>query len=386
MPSVGQRKKRPSLAFLCPALGRSSEAWMLRQLCGLSRLDVRVFTRAHAGPSEPASNKVPVTMIPNRLAATNDVPLINRVGQAARAAELLAYLVRHRPQVALVQFGTFGVSVLPALRAARIPTVVHFHAHDLSKRLSDPVYERRLRKALPRLAGAVVVAGYQRDWLLDHGMGSGRVHVIPCGVPVAEMQPAVDVTVQPCRFVAVGRLVEKKAPLHLIRAFAHCARRCEGVELDVIGEGPLRASARKLAEDLAIGSKVTFHGATSNDVVRRTLARSAVFVQHSLTSADGDREGWPVSIAEAAASGLPIVSTRHAEIPTQVVEGKTGYLVDEGDWEKMGEVMARLAEAPQMRKRLGKAGYFHIRKFDTTGQIEQLEDVLLNARCVDGRS
>src|SRR5690606_2027114 len=71
----------------------------------------------------------------------------------------------------------------------------------------------------------------------------------------------------------------------------------------------------------------------------------------------GDEEGLPVAILEAMASGLPVVSTRHAGIPEAVIEGTTGYLVDEGDTAGMAAHVVRLARDAELRRRMGHAGW-----------------------------
>ena len=80
-----------------------------------------------------------------------------------------------------------------------------------------------------------------------------------------------------------------------------------------------------------------------------------VFVQHSITdSHTGDQEGLPVAVLEAMASGLPVVATRHAGIPEAVVEGETGYLVEEGDIGAMAGHIARLAEDHTLRSKMAR--------------------------------
>ena len=86
------------------------------------------------------------------------------------------------------------------------------------------------------------------------------------------------------------------------------------------------------------------------------LSRAAIFVQHSVTDARGKIEGFPVAIAEAMVTGLPIVSTRHSGIPEHVRDGVSGWLVAEGDVAGMAAAMARLLADRGEAARLGLAG------------------------------
>jgi glycosyltransferase involved in cell wall biosynthesis len=83
-----------------------------------------------------------------------------------------------------------------------------------------------------------------------------------------------------------------------------------------------------------------------------------MFLQHSITDpATGDEEGLPVAVLEAMANALPVVATRHAGIPEAVLEGATGYLVDEGDTASMADRIVALARDADRRRNMGRAGW-----------------------------
>jgi glycosyltransferase involved in cell wall biosynthesis len=71
---------------------------------------------------------------------------------------------------------------------------------------------------------------------------------------------------------------------------------------------------------------------------------------------DGDQEGLPVSILEACALGLPVVSTIHSGIPEAIKDGVNGYLVREHDFVSMAERACRLLQDADLRSRMGQAG------------------------------
>ena len=103
---------------------------------------------------------------------------------------------------------------------------------------------------------------------------------------------------------------------------------------------------------------VTLHGALPNDQVRRLMQTADVFLQHSVTDPQtGDEEGLPVAILEAMAEGLPVIATRHAGIPESVLDGVTGFLVDEGDTAAMANRLLDLDGDLMLRNSLGAAGW-----------------------------
>jgi colanic acid/amylovoran biosynthesis glycosyltransferase len=77
---------------------------------------------------------------------------------------------------------------------------------------------------------------------------------------------------------------------------------------------------------------------------------------------------------------LPVVSTKHAGIKEAVVNGKTGFLVDEHDTENMSKYMMQLVQQPELAKEMGMAARKHIEdNYDLEKQINKLFNVLKNA-------
>jgi glycosyltransferase involved in cell wall biosynthesis len=130
----------------------------------------------------------------------------------------------------------------------------------------------------------------------------------------------------------------------------------------MIGSGPLLHECRELTRSLGISHAVTFLDDQPHTVVQDEMRRSLCFVQHSMVAPSGDSEGTPVSIIEAGASGLPVIATQHAGIPDVVLDGRTGFLVREGDVESMAERMLVLLKDVQLAGRMGKAARIHIQE------------------------
>jgi glycosyltransferase involved in cell wall biosynthesis len=100
---------------------------------------------------------------------------------------------------------------------------------------------------------------------------------------------------------------------------------------------------------------VTFAGPRPHEIVQQEMRHARCFVQHSIVAQSGDAEGMPLAIIEASATGLPVVSTRHAGIPDVVADQETGFLVDEGDVAGMSHYMVRMIRAPELAAQMGKA-------------------------------
>ncbi len=232
----------------------------------------------------------------------------------------------------------------------------HAHGYDVSGRLRDGKW-RGAYLRYNNAAGVVTMSEISRQKLLELGLDPAKVHVVPYGVDVTP-EPALREPKPLVRCTAVGRMVAKKAPILTLDAFRRAAEAWPDLRLDYIGAGELLASAQQFVRAFDLGEKVALHGAQSNEVVRRTMASADIFLQHSVTDSDtGDEEGCPVAILEAMAHSLPVVSTRHAGIPEAVIDGTTGYLVDEGNSAAMAERILMLARDPELRRRMGVAGW-----------------------------
>jgi colanic acid/amylovoran biosynthesis glycosyltransferase len=137
--------------------------------------------------------------------------------------------------------------------------------------------------------------------LLGIGCPEAKLYVIPYGVDAQRFMPTRRL---PHRILAVGRLVEKKAPHVTIKAFARVRQRVPNAELDMVGEGPLADECATLIRDLGLNDCVRMHGVQAHGFVADLMQRASLFVQHSVTASDGDVEGLPVAILEAMSAAL----------------------------------------------------------------------------------
>lgn len=291
---------------------------------------------------------------------------------------------RERAEAVLAEYGPTGVAVMGACRRLRLPLFVCFHGFDVGRRdilrRFGPQYPELFRQA----TGIFAVSRVMRDRLVEMGAPAGRTHHAPVGAD-CELFADSDPASSPPLVVAAGRFVDKKAPHLTLEAFARALRECPEARLRMIGEGPLLKRCRELAARLSVAHAVTFTGSLPHGAVAEEMRRARLFAQHSVRAESGDSEGTPVSIQEASAAGLPVISTRHAGIPEVVIEGVTGLLVDEGDVEGMAREMLRLLRDPAFAAALGDAGRRHAREhFSSARCVERLwafiDGGIVNAR------
>jgi glycosyltransferase involved in cell wall biosynthesis len=292
-------------------------------------------------------------------------------------------LRRHGARAVMAEYGPQGVAVVDACKRLGIPLVVHFHGFDASIKSVLEEYRESYRRLFREADAFIAVSRRMRRDLIAMGAPAERVYWNPCGVDTREFSPADPAAAGPT-LVTVGRFTEKKGPTYTLRAFALARERVPGARLRMLGGGPLFEASQALVRELGIGDSVDLLGPRPHAEVAPLMQSARAFVQHSVIAPSGDSEGTPVAVLEAGATGLPVISTRHAGIPDVVVEGETGLLVDERDVEGMAEHMARLLADPALAGRMGRAARLHVEQhFSMAHSLERLWSVI--AGCIAGR-
>jgi len=302
--------------------------------------------------------------------------LFNRKNIGVRNRALVNYLKREKIDVIFAEYGTVGAMVTQACKMAGVPLVVNFHGADIYQQDSYAEYKDYYRAMFAYASAIVAVSKDMMERLAQAGAPREKLHWNPCGVDTGKFAP-VNVAISNPWFLSVGRFVEKKSPQSVVRAFQLITRSVPDAKLWMVGAGPLFNKTKALIEDLDLADKITLTGPLSPDKIIDLFRQTRCFVQHSVTAPDGDREGTPVTILEAGASGIPIVSTQHAGIKQAVIDKKTGYLVPEHDIEGMAAYMVKIAQDAGLAAQLGKAGRTHIEDiYAIQKRIAVLDDII----------
>jgi len=254
------------------------------------------------------------------------------------------------------------------------PVVTTFHGYDMTRhvrRFGVGVYHRLFDRGdlfLP-------ISDHWRRRLIELGCPPDRIQVHHMGVDCSRFEPRLERVSdgKTVRLITIARLVEKKGVAYAIRAMRRLVDRGMNVEYDVVGGGPLSADLRALVDSLDLGQSVRMLGWQAEDEVRDLLKRADALVAPSVTAADGDQEGIPMVLMEAAAMGMPVVSTHHSGIGELVEDGVSGYLLPERDVAALADRLGELIGQPNRRLQFGQAGR---RIVEEQFNIERLNDEL----------
>jgi colanic acid/amylovoran biosynthesis glycosyltransferase len=299
-----------------------------------------------------------------------------------------AALRAQAPAIVHAHFATDGLLMLPVARALGAPLVTSLRGYDITVYPARMLASGRaswMRYALfaRRLAGGgdlfLTVSEALRREAIARGYPEARTVTHYGGVDLRLFEPAGAEAVTPGLVLHVGRLVEKKGTAVLLRAFAEVRRRRPDAQLAIIGEGTLERALRRLAGELGLAAQgpnppVLFLGAQPPQAVRDWMRRAWVLAAPSHRARNGDAEGLPTVLMEAAAVATPAIATRHSGNPEAVIHGQSGLLVQEGDAEALAAGLEELLGSPDLRARMaGEARSLAVARFDALRQAERLE-------------
>jgi colanic acid/amylovoran biosynthesis glycosyltransferase len=290
---------------------------------------------------------------------------------------LRAAVERIRPDYIHAEFGRMGVLASSLVSAAR-PLVVFMHGYDITALPKSSAWQRRYTRLWRDGVTILTPSEFMRQKVIDLGASPEQVFVQQNGIDLgtwAFSDPSRRYSGK-VKFLFVGRLIKKKGPRELVMAFARLRQLAPEIdaELSLCGAGSLEPELRRDIERLGLQQTVQLRGAVPNAQVREAMMQAHIMVQHSVETDSGDMEGLPVSLTEAAASGLPIIATRHSGIPEIVQDGVNGFLVEEHDVEAMAARMIELARMPESWSALGRAGRALVEdKFGSDSAISRYE-------------
>lgn len=245
----------------------------------------------------------------------------------------------------IAHFGSNGV-VLDYLRKAKLIDCENlftvFHGYEISRydqlRLWQEEYGKLGGKLLP-------ISEHWAESLVNFGANKSSIEVVHMGVDVDTFSFSDKELSSPLQVLSVARATEKKGLKYAIEAILNSEL---DVHLTLIGDGKLLPSLRVLVEQHSNKSRVTFLGACPPERVSSELKKTDLFLLPSVQDSMGDKEGIPVSLMEAMASGVVVLSTIHSGIPELIDDGVSGFLVPERDALAIQEKMKEIVNNPAL--------------------------------------
>ena len=182
----------------------------------------------------------------------------------------------------------------------------------------------------------------------------------------------------------VGRLTEKKGVDYLIDAMPMVLKQCTDVQLLIIGNGERASEFRSQAASYGLSAYVHFLGSIPNVELPAYYAVADIFIAPSIIAKGGDREGFGLTLVEAAMSGCLVISTKTGGIEDIIQDGKTGFLVPQKDAKALAEkILYTFAHEDEIDKMREAARIRCIEKFDWSVIAGRYEDLMIQVATLE---
>jgi len=294
----------------------------------------------------------------------------------------------HNTKLLHAHFGPKGIDALALAQALHVPLVTSFYGSDMSKHQGELAKLGAQYAQLFDQGTLFLVEGpAAQATLISLGCPPHKVRIQRLGIdvesfPYAPRETAADA---PIYVLSAATFTEKKGMAYGIEAFCQAASEDPRLRLTVVGDAraihPEEAIIKKQLYELVakyrMDGRVHFVGMVPLEQLRQLGYTHQIFLHPSVTAASGDAEGGsPVVITQMAALGMPIVATRHCDIPQVVLDGETGLLADERNVTQLRQALLVLAADGDLRREMGIRGRKHIKAhFDARQQGQRLAEI-----------
>ena len=241
------------------------------------------------------------------------------------------------------------------------------HAYDIFKGI---INQKTLHKKLVEASKIRCVSQYNKDFILEAfpDLQDEKLTVIHCGIDVEQYASSGTAPFERKRIISIANFVEKKGLIYLLKACKSLRDKGLQFKCIVIGDGEKRQELQHYIEKTGIGDVVSLPGMYPNERVHGALKNSTVFVLPCIVAKDGDRDGIPVTLMEAMASGIPVISTQVSGIPELVKSEVNGKLVPPESESELAEAITDLLLCEELALKYSKEGrgtvvkHFNIKK------------------------
>lgn len=249
-----------------------------------------------------------------------------------------------------------------------VPVILHLHGSEMKPFYqSQPGFlKARIRSHLEKATRVLVLSESWRTFVSGIAPAA-RIIVMPNYValpPVAN--PALKTARQ---ILFLGLVGERKGVFDLIPAFVRVHESYPDAHLVIGGNGEVERAAA-LIREYGLEDAISLAGWIDGDRKNMLLAQSAIYILPSYN------EGLPMSVLEAMAAGLAVVTTRVGGIPELITDGEDGLLVEAGDRDAIADALIRLLDDAGLQDRLAMAGRARIAAhYSDTAILPRLRDV-----------
>ncbi len=297
-------------------------------------------------------------------------------------------IIETKCQILHSHFGNTGWRNIPYVRQTRIEHVVTFYGQDVNRYpFEQPIWKKRYKELFQSADIFLCEGPHMAQCLVDLGCPSHKIKVHRLGVEVdnIEFRPRMWDPAEHLKFLIAASFQEKKGIPYALEALGKLQDDVP-LEITIIGDANKEKRSQlekkkilEVIEKYHLQKKTRLLGYQPHGVLWKEAYKHHIFLSPSIVASDHDTEGGaPVSIIEMAASGMPVISTNHCDIPGIIQHGKTGFLANERDVPDLIENIKRLiniSESGQWEEMAKRARKHVEQNFNAVKQGQTLSQI-----------
>lgn len=287
------------------------------------------------------------------------------------------YCIRNKVKILHVHFGYHGIKSIGLKKCLNIPMVCSFYGNDVYKWPNQKKCCIKLQKLFKEAEQILALGPYMKEHLIELGCSEQKICIQHLGVSVDSIKykPREYHDSEPLRFLIASSFVEKKGIDIVLNALKFIEEDID-FKLDIIGDGHLKSYILQLIRELKIEDRVKLHGYQPYSYFIDLAYQCHIFLQASKTAANGDKEGTPMSLVDAMATGMPVISTYHSDIPEIVKDGENGFLAEENNVEDFSNAILKILNNIGDLEKFSQNARKHIEiSFNSKIQAMKLESI-----------
>ena len=380
-----------------------SETFILNEILALESAGIAVHIFSLERPNDSrfhedlAKLKADITYLPTgrRTLWDHNARAAQRYGK--RYLKAFGYAIRHINPSLFFRFlqGTYvanharrlGLTHLHSHFANRPTSVAFFaswltnipysftaHAADIFRKR---VNQKALARKIDRARFVIAISDFNKTYLERlQPESAAKIMRLYNGIDLERFVPNGHLRKDPFTILCVSRLVEKKGIPVLIEACRKLHERKIDFQCFIVGGGRERSQLELLIRQSQVRHSVKLVGPQTHGQVLQWYQSADLYVLPCLVGSDGNRDGLPVSIVEALACGIPVITTPMTGIPEIIQHGQNGLIVPMGDPEALAGAIQNVIESPSLHQNLKSSArrsveaHFDLRQ--TSGVLQSL--------------
>lgn len=372
--------------IIAPSVPKFSEVWMLRinQILGKQALFI-------AMQGDLSKDKIEDL---NLITLSKRSLFPERIDMSIKSRKIRSNLKKvldriPKNSIILCHYLTTAVFFKDIIKKSPMKFFVYCHGHDVTwKRKIEnfPYINAHPSSYQKNVAGLInyirVIANSNatKKKLKEVGFLDENIFINHLSVDTDEMKPTLKKYNKYVKILYLGRLTDFKGPLETIKAFIIALDKGLKGELNIVGDGPKMRRCKSIISSSKYKKNIFLHGAVNKEKAKKFFMEADIFTAHNQKSIKTNQEeAFGVSIIEAMAFGIPVVTGKSGGVIETVQDKKTGILFKSGDLEGHSRALLELANNIELRKFMGKnARKRAIDFFDIRNEKTKLLKILNN--------